>query len=157
MSFSFARLFFRLAVATATFLTAWPSFAAGDEDAVQRLLIKTFDKPEARLNVDPVVVNGDVAVAGWVQGDLGGRAFLRRKGDQWTIDLCAGDALKDSASLERLGLEKARAASLASRINNAERKLDPLVLKKLSSFDRVFAVDEKGAHTPVDPHHRPFP
>lgn len=157
MSISFTREFFHLAFLVGGISTSWQAFAAADDDAVRRLLMKTFDKPEARLSVDPVVIDGDVAVAGWVQGDLGGRAFLRRKGDQWTIDLCAGDALKESASLERLGLDKSRAASFASAINSAESKLDPNVLKKLSNFDGVFAVDEKGRHTPADPHHRPLP
>lgn len=157
MSCSPAVIFCRLALIAASVSMSWRAFAAEDDDAVRRLLMKAFDKPEARLSVDPIVVDGDVAVAGWVQGDLGGRAFLRRKGDQWSIDLCAGDALKESASFERLGLQKARAASLASAINSAESKLDPGVLKKFSSFDGVFAVDDKGGHTPTDPHHRPIP
>ena len=43
--------------------------------------------------VDPVVVEGDHAIAGWVQGDMGGRAHLRRKGHDWQLVLCSGDPL----------------------------------------------------------------
>jgi hypothetical protein len=136
--------------------TSPPAFGAAEQDAVRQLLMKTFDKAEARLSVDPIVVDGDVAIAGWVQGDLGGRALLRRKGDLWEIDLCAGDALKESASLEKLGLQKPRAETLAAAVQAAERRLDPDVLQKFSRFDGVFAVDEKGGHTAADPHHRPI-
>jgi hypothetical protein len=132
------------------------ALAANDREAVRDLLLKTFDKPEARLVVDPIVVDGDVAIAGWVQGDLGGRAFLRRKDDVWSIDLCAGDALKESESLEKLGLQKSRADSLAAAVKAAERSLGPSVLEKFSRFDGMFAVDEHGGHTAADPHHRPI-
>ncbi|QGM99037.1 copper uptake system-associated protein [Methylocystis parvus] len=133
-----------------------PAVAISDQDVVRDVLLKTFDKPEMRLTVDPVVIDGDVAVAGWVQGELGGRALLRRKGEAWTIDLCAGDALKESKSLEKLGLQKARADSLAAAIGAAEKKLDPAVLQKFSRFDGMFAVDENGGHVSTDPHHRPI-
>jgi hypothetical protein len=146
---SFPRVIFLASLSTA-------ALAANDQEAVRNLLLKTFDKPEARLLVDPIVVDDDVAVAGWVQGDLGGRAFLRRKGDAWSIDLCAGDALKESESLEKLGLQKSRADSLAAAVQSAERRLNPVVLEKFSRFDGVFAVDEHGGHTAADPHHRPI-
>ncbi len=48
-------------------------------ESARRLLFQTFDKPEARLFVDAIVVEGDAAVADWRQGELGGRAFLKRK------------------------------------------------------------------------------
>jgi hypothetical protein len=59
----------------------------------------TFDKPEAPLIVEPIVVQGDLAVAGWAQGEMGGRALLRRKGTAWQLALCSGDALKQAAAL----------------------------------------------------------
>jgi hypothetical protein len=130
--------------------------AGSDQESVRQLLMKTFDKPEARLTVDPVVIDGDVAIAGWTQGDLGGRALLRRKQAAWTIDLCAGDALKEAASLEKLGIQKSRAAALASAVETAERRLDPEIRRKFSAFDGVFAVDEHGGHADADPHHRPI-
>lgn len=132
------------------------ALAADDRAAVRDLLLRTFDRPEARLVVDPIVVDGDVAIAGWVQGDLGGRAFLRRKDDAWSIDLCAGDALKERESLEKLGLQKSRADSLAAAVRTAEKSLNPAVLEKFSRFDGMYAVDEHGGHTAADPHHRPI-
>jgi hypothetical protein len=126
-------------------------------EAARRLLFETFDKPETRLFVDAVIVEGDAAVADWRQGDLGGRAFLTRKNDAWTIALCGGDALKDSATLERLGLPKPRADALARRLAAEEKQLSPDVVEFFSRFDGMAAVGADGGHSPVDPHHKPIP
>jgi len=126
-------------------------------EAARRLLFETFDKPEARLFVDAIVVERDAAVADWRQGELGGRAFLTRKGDAWSIALCAGDALKDSATLERLGLSKADAEAISKRLAAEEQRLSPDVVERFSRFDGMAAVDAKGGHSPLDPHHKPIP
>jgi hypothetical protein len=60
------------------------STAAGAQDhtaeaTIKALMAAQFDRPEQRLMVNPVVVEGDHAIAGWVQGDMGGRALLRRQ------------------------------------------------------------------------------
>ena len=51
---------------------------ASAADAIVALLRHSFDRPDAPLAVEPVVVNGDDAVAGWSQGGTGSRALLRR-------------------------------------------------------------------------------
>jgi hypothetical protein len=138
-------------------LTASPTRGADDEAAIRRLLIDLFDKPEARLTVDPVIIDEDVAIADWSQGDLGGRALLRRKAGVWEVALCAGDALRQSAALEKLGLAKPRAEALAAALASAEKSLSPTLLERMAQFDGVVAVDSAGGHTPLDPHHRPIP
>ncbi|CCJ06755.1 copper uptake system-associated protein [Methylocystis sp. SC2] len=126
-------------------------------EAARRLLFETFDKPETRLFVDAVVVAGDSAVADWRQGELGGRAFLTRKGEAWSIALCAGDALKDRATLEKLGVSKANAEALARRLAAEEKRLSPEVVERFSRFDGMAAVEADGSHSPFDPHHKPIP
>lgn len=126
-------------------------------EAARRLLFQTFDKPEAPLFVDAIVVEGDAAVADWRQGELGGRAFLRRKDQAWTITLCAGDALKDSATLEKLGVSNSTARALSTRLAAEERRLTPDVLERFSRFDGMAAVEADGSHSPLDPHHKPIP
>jgi len=135
-----------------------PGARADDgSEAARRLLFDTFDKPESRLFVDAVVVEGDAAVADWRQGDLGGRAFLKRKNDAWTIALCGGDALKDSATLERLGVSKMRAEALSKRLAAEEERLSPDIVEHFSRFDGLAAVEADGGHSPLDPHHKPIP
>jgi hypothetical protein len=142
---------------------AWatPGVAGSGDDAdnraVRQLLTNMFDKPEAPLGVEAVVVEQDAAIADWSQGDLGGRALLRRKDGAWSIALCAGDALKSSVSLEKLGIAKPVADALAAKLSGAEDGLSPTFLEKFSRFDGVVAIDSGGGHSPVDPHHRPVP
>ncbi|MBG0810988.1 copper uptake system-associated protein [Methylosinus sp. H3A] len=131
--------------------------SAEDETAVKHLLMQSFDRPDAPLAVDPIVLDGDIAIADWAQGEQGGRALLRRKDGKWEISLCAGDALKQSAALEKLGLARPRAQALAASLAAAERRLSPALLERMSRFDGVVAVDSAGGHTPLDPHHRPIP
>ena len=66
---------------------------------IAALLHGMFDKPGVRLKVSPVVVAGDYAIADWSQGEMGGRALLRRK-QQWSLILCAGDGIKSRDALE---------------------------------------------------------
>ncbi|MGB5083820.1 MAG: copper uptake system-associated protein [Methylocystis silviterrae] len=132
------RFFLILTLTAATCLAASADDGA---DAARRLLFETFDKPETRLFVDAVVVEGDSAVADWRQGELGGRAFLTRKGDAWTIALCAGDALKDGATLEKLGVSRTNAEALSRRLATEEKRLSPDVVERFSRFDGIAAVE----------------
>lgn len=138
-------------------LLAGQAPGADDEAAIRRLLLDLFDKPDAPLTVAPVVIDEDAGIADWSQGEQGGRAFLKRKGGSWEIALCGGDALRQSASLEKLGLAKPRAEALAASLARAERNLAPTLLERMSKFDGVVAVDSAGGHTPLDPHHKPIP
>jgi len=148
------RFFLILTLSAATCLSARADDGA---EAARRLLFETFDRPETRLFVDAIVVEGDAAVADWRQGELGGRAFLTRKGDAWSIALCAGDALKDSATLEKLGVSKANADALARRLAAEETRLSPDIVERFSRFDGMAAVEADGSHSPLDPHHKPIP
>jgi hypothetical protein len=47
---------------------------SADEVAVRDTLMRLFDKPDSRLIVEPIAVAGNAALAGWVQGEIGGRA-----------------------------------------------------------------------------------
>lgn len=61
---------------------ALPAAAISTEQAdIRKLLMATFDKPEARLQIEPIVV----------QGERGGRALLPRHGKTWQITVCGGD------------------------------------------------------------------
>ena len=122
-----------------------------DKAAIQQVMRGTFDKPEAPLRVEPVVVAFDHAVAGWVQGDMGGRALLRRKGQEWSIVLCSGDALKSADALTKIAVPKAAADALAEGLAEAEARLDPKVVAQFSRFEGLVMMDEAGHHPP---HHK---
>ena len=130
-------------------LFAGPAVAGPDEDAVTHLLKATFDKPEARLVVDPVVVAGDHAIAGWSLADMGGRALLRRKGGTWSLILCGGDAIRSAEALRHAGVRAADAALLAGKLTEAEARLSPERRALLAKFDGILEMQADGSHPPV--------
>ncbi len=147
--------FIRLAVAATLFAGAAASMAAdagADAMAVRHVLMAQFDKPEARLSVEPVVVSGDAAVASWAQGERGGRALLFRHGQGWQIAICAGDALKDAKVLQESGVKAADAKSIASALASAEAKLSAAQRAKFASFDGFLRMDGNGQHPPAHKH-----
>ena len=122
--------------------------ADGGTSAIRTLLMHRFDKPEARLVVEPVVVRGGHAVAGWVQGERGGRALLLLEHGKWKLVACAGDAFKEAAELELAGITPADARSLAKSLAAAEAKLPAEQVRKLSLFEGVMRMDADGSRPP---------
>jgi hypothetical protein len=119
-----------------------------DAGAVRQLLMQTFNKADAPLTVEPVTVEADIAVAGWAQGDMGGRALLKKGDGKWILTLCGGDALKDAAALQHFGLTSKQAQRLSSSVIAAEGKLDPKIVERFSRFDGVVMMNADGEHPP---------
>jgi hypothetical protein len=123
-----------------------PALAAGDPEAITHLMKSMFDTPENPLSVDPVVVRGDNAIAGWVQGGKGGRALLWRVEGQWQIRLCSGDGLKDPKLLENANIAAEDARQLLADLAVAEAGLDPAVLARFSSFEGTMMIEPGAGH-----------
>ena len=131
----------------AALAAATPALAGGDDDAVRAVLMSAFDKPEARLVVDPVVISGTHAIADWTQGAHGGRALLRQGSKGWTLILCAGDGIKDPKALQLAGLSAAEASELTARLAAREQSLSAAQLARLSSFEGIVRMDEPAPGT----------
>jgi len=147
--------FVRAALAATTVAFAGVALAsdpASDRAAVRGALMAQFDKPDARLTVDPVVVSGEAAVAGWAQGERGGRALLFRSGKTWQVAACAGDALKQAKVLREAGVKAADAAVLARDLAAAEARLSAAQRAKFSTFDGFLRMDAHGQHPPNGKH-----
>jgi hypothetical protein len=128
-------------------LSGWMAFASGAvhaaptaDAAVRAVMMKTWDRPEQRLEVDPVVVVGDHALAGWVQGDRGGRALLRKTAQGWQVHVCGGDGLKDPVALRDAGLEASSARSLVAALSDAESRLPAAQVRRFSLFGKNVVV-----------------
>lgn len=133
-------------------LGATASGAATDQAAVRHALMTEFDKPDARLTVDPVIVVGSHAVASWAQGARGGRALLARRGAAWQITLCAGDGVRSVNLLREAGVPRADAEALAKGLASAEAQLPAAQRAKFASFDGVVRMDANGQHPPAHKH-----
>jgi hypothetical protein len=142
---------FLMAVLVA-FVGVLPSaFAVDDTTAIQHVMKGTWEKPGAPLRVEPIVVVGDHAIAGWVQADMGGRALLRRKAGAWMVVLCSGDALKSADELKKAAVPADQAVTLAKSLADAESRLDPALLTQFAKFEGLVMMDQSGHHPP---HHR---
>lgn len=98
------------------------------------------------MQVDPIIVQGDFAIAGWTQAERGGRALLRRHHGAWQVNLCSGDGLKDPKVLVDAGLAPADAKHLAERLVRAEASLPAAQRAKFSTFDGLMRMDAQGHH-----------
>ena len=121
---------------------------ADDKAAIRAVMKGTWEKPKAPLRVEPIAVVGDHAIAGWVQGDMGGRALLRRKAGAWTVVLCSGDALKSADELKKAAVPADQAATLAKSLADAESRLDPALLVQFAKFEGLVMMDQSGHHPP---------
>ncbi len=117
-----------------------------DQKAILARMHATWDRPGTRLDAGPVVVEGDHAVADWAQGEMGGRALLRRRHGQWSTVLCAGDGIRDAEGLAAAGVPAAIAERLATRLAEAEKQVPAERLARMSAFAGVVRMDTEGTH-----------
>jgi hypothetical protein len=121
--------------------------AAVDITAKLKAMFETEGNP---LAVEPVVVAGDWAIAGWTQDGKGGRALLKRKGEGWSIHLCSGDSLKQADVLTKIGIPATDANDLAHHLAEAEKSLPAETLALFASFEGTVMVEgaegESGHH-----------
>lgn len=143
-----------LLLSLTTLLSSGMVFAQSSVDAaaaIRQLLSSTFEKQGSTLSLDPIVIEGDAAIVGWIQGDMAGRAFLRARHGQWTIVACGGDALKAAATLQRLGLPQAPAERLAASLVKAEAATDPKRVARFATFGELVHLDGQ-PHPPPATH-----
>ncbi len=117
-----------------------------DQGDIVTMLMAQFDRPDSPLTVEPVIVAGDTAIAGWSQGDMGGRALLRREADGWRIVLCAGEELLDAAFLAQHGVDPHGAHGLIETVRGAETGLGVEAIARFDSFDGVVLIGTGAGH-----------
>ena len=119
--------------------------SASDSDAITAVMKDLWDAPDNPLEVDPIVLSGEYGLAGWTQATRGGRALLHKESGHWSIVVCGGDNLKDSAVLMTTGMDHHTAQSLADGVKKAEASVPEAKLKLFSSFDGLIKVDSAQA------------
>jgi periplasmic copper chaperone A len=121
------------------------SASIGDDlAAIEGLLKAQFDTPDAPLTVAPITLSGDAAIAGWQQDGRAGRAFLRRDAQGWFIELCAGASLLLPATLQSMGLGRADATDLLTRVQAAEAALGPETTAAFDTFSGTLLIGRNG-------------
>lgn len=118
---------------------------------IRRIIAETWDKPGSKVQIDPVVVSGDAAIASWMQGHHGGRALLRKRAGDWHVVLCSGDPLKSAVTLREAGVPGEHADALAGAITAAEAGLPRERVEMFSRFQGLVPMDEP-QHAPQHHH-----
>jgi hypothetical protein len=131
---------------------AHPQTEDESRERIQKLISKTFDRPDLKVQSDPIVIEGKVAIADWIQGEKGGRALLTRKHVDWEIIACGGAGFKDPAVIAAAGISKRIANNITEKLKTAEAKLPPQKIKQLDSFDGVVTMGH-GMHHGSDSKH----
>jgi hypothetical protein len=127
-----------------------PASAETDAQAIRSLIGAMWDKADAKVVADPVVVSGTYAVASWTQGEHGGRALLRRDASGWGVVLCGGDALRDAASLAEAGVPKRDAEQIAVELSRTEELMPPERKSKFSLFQGIERMAPAATASPHD-------
>lgn len=110
---------------------------ATDASQIQTLMKGIWERPDSRLDIDPITVQRTHAVAGWTQGAHGGRARLRRVQGKWEVVLCSGDALLEEKFLQDAGVAAPDAKLLATRTKAAESRLAKARVAQFSRFQGI--------------------
>lgn len=101
---------------------------------VRQLINKTFDTPNDKVVVEPVVVADGHAIADWSQGDKAGRALVKMKNGEWRLWLCGGKGLREAEALIKMGVPEPTAKKLSSEISIAEKKLSKEQVDRFDNF-----------------------
>lgn len=112
-----------------------------NEEQIRHLLSTTFDRVDSRVTADPVVISGDYAIAGWTQGEKGGRALLRHERGEWVVVACAGDAFKKADALAASGVPVGDARRLAELQLAAEGGVSKERRRLFDSFGPVVGIE----------------
>jgi copper(I)-binding protein len=123
------------------FSTTCCAWAAPEDTAlIKRAIEAEFGQPDRPLVVHPVSVRHGFAIAGWTQGNAGGRALLQQHGTTWQIVLCGGDALLQQRILSGAGIPDDDAAPLLVETRTAEASLPLATRQRFAGFTGVIAL-----------------
>lgn len=114
-----------------------------DLAGIAAALRMALDAPEAMIA--PIVIDGDVAIAGWTIGDDGARAFLRRQDDGWRVEMWSGPSLTLQATLTSLGVSRSAGDRLRAELDAAETALGPAFSRRLNAFPGTVLIPETAA------------
>jgi hypothetical protein len=111
-----------------------------EEDAIRHVISSEWSKPEAQVEVNPVITSDEYAMAGWTQNERGGRALLKKTHGQWMVLFCGGEKLTEQAELHKLGIPAEIASQLLLKLNAAEKNVSSQRRERFSSFEGVVPV-----------------
>lgn len=110
------------------------------EGEVKAVTIVLRRRMQAQVEVPVLALSDDLAVAGWVYGNHGGRAFLRKTDGTWALALLSGASLATSSGLRAQRVSPAQAQILLAQIHVAEGSLPHAQSALLDRFQGTLIV-----------------
>jgi hypothetical protein len=105
-----------------------------EERRVREATEAHFGSQLAPIDVGPIVVSGNHALADWTQGDFGGRALFEMGDYGWQLLLCSGDSMRNASNLKRAGVPDFNATYIAQELAKAEMSVPPERLSRMKRF-----------------------
>lgn len=115
-------------------------------EQIRHLINKTFDRPDSKVKIDPVVVAAPYAIADWTQDAKAGRALIKLENGNWQLLACGGTGMKTTASLIQQGVPENIAVILSQQLSNAEKVLDNQQVESFDSFGPAVIFSDSGSH-----------
>lgn len=134
-------------LAAALLLASCFSNTVLDKGRVREATEAHFGSALIPLEVGPIVVAGNHAIADWTQGDFGGRALFEREGGSWMLVLCSGDSIRRADNLRRAGVPDFAADIIADQLAKSEAALAPERLARMRRFVGTAAQHEQYLRT----------
>lgn len=110
------------------------AFAAGERDEVKKLLSKSFDKPNKPVATELIAMEGNYAIADWLQGNMGGRALLVKESGGWRVLVCGGSGLKEISNLKAARVPEKTANALIEQLVRQEKAIASDKLGLINAF-----------------------
>lgn len=105
-----------------------------NRELIKHVINTTFDKPDSKVKIDPVVVAEPYAVANWTQGEKAGRALLKWQEGNWQLVACGGKGMKTAASLMQQGVPENIATELSQKLSTAEKDMNSAKVEAFDNF-----------------------
>jgi len=84
--------------------------------------------------VSPIALVGDVAIAGWTEGEEAARTFLRKRNGVWQVVMWSGMSLLLPATMNSLGVNTATADQLRRELAAGETALGPAFSARFDAY-----------------------
>lgn len=114
--------------------------------AIEAALKAQWDKPNHPIRVPVIVIQGDYAIADWIQEPRGGRALLKREQKGWQTLLCGDANMKQVHNQVSAGVPRADTAHLADALAQKEKRLTDADRALIDSFKGIVDLLKEPQH-----------
>lgn len=119
---------------------------AKETTAIEIALKAQWDKHNHSIRVPVIVMQGDYAIADWIQEQRGGRALLRREQQNWKTLLCGDANMNQVSNLVSAGVSREDAKHLAAALEQEEKRLSDADKALTDSFKGIVDLLKEPLH-----------